>query len=301
VIKIGAKSSTVSLTLASSEELHVQFWQLWQEHQDYLYRCCVKWIGGNSIDAEDALSRVTIKAWEKFQTAAERIRNFKAWISQLTYNLCVDLHRERERHPRGVEDLEAIVSDEQLASQGETPVLAATRQELENFLRDEIDRLSPKLRDVFLLFVDEEQSYKQIAATLNISYENVRQRMSKARAILRERWWDYENGSKCTALHSQKRRNSPQPTQPQPVQSQMPILSEEIEEVEKVEEEILPETGEVVEEVNLDLEAIEIGGLPKVLLALFFRKKLDRVAVVGWLLSEASLYPSRILSALDSS
>lgn len=126
--------------------------------------------------------------------------------------------------------------------------------------------------------------------------------MSQARAILRERLREYENGSKCTALHSQKRRNSPQLTQAQPVQSQMPIFSEEIEEVEKVEEEILLKPGEVVEEVDLDLEAIEMGDrLPQVLLALSFREKLDRVAVVGWLLSEASLYPSRILSALDSS
>ena len=30
------------------------FWQEWQKHQDYLYRCCVKWMGGNSTNAEQA-------------------------------------------------------------------------------------------------------------------------------------------------------------------------------------------------------------------------------------------------------
>lgn len=103
----------------------MEFWRLWQEHRDYLYRCCCKWIGGNSIDAEDTLSRATIKAWEKFQKAAGSIRNFKAWISQMTYHLCVDFHRECDRRPTGVEDLDAIASEAQLDSQTETPVLAA--------------------------------------------------------------------------------------------------------------------------------------------------------------------------------
>ena len=47
-------------------------------------------MGGNSTDAEDALSRAMLEAWEKVQKyAAGDIANFKAWLTRLTHNLCV--------------------------------------------------------------------------------------------------------------------------------------------------------------------------------------------------------------------
>ncbi|WP_293064131.1 RNA polymerase sigma factor [Okeania sp. SIO2B3] len=67
------------------------FWQQWQEHQDYLYRCCIKWMGGNPTQAEDALSMAMLKAREKIQHSTKAIENFKAWLVKLTYNLCMDL------------------------------------------------------------------------------------------------------------------------------------------------------------------------------------------------------------------
>ena len=37
------------------------FFELWQEHQPYLYRYCLKWMG-SQMHAEDALSQVMLKA-----------------------------------------------------------------------------------------------------------------------------------------------------------------------------------------------------------------------------------------------
>ncbi|MGB7274876.1 MAG: sigma factor, partial [Geitlerinemataceae cyanobacterium] len=72
-------------------------------------RYCIKWMGGNITDAEDALSRAMLKAWEKIQTSVEKIRNFKAWLTSLTRNLCMDIHRERSRSvPK--ENCEAVFS-----------------------------------------------------------------------------------------------------------------------------------------------------------------------------------------------
>ena len=53
------------------------FWLEWQKHQEYLYRCCVKWMGGNSTNAEDALSMAMLKAREKIQQCSKTIENFK--------------------------------------------------------------------------------------------------------------------------------------------------------------------------------------------------------------------------------
>ncbi|MTJ10170.1 hypothetical protein FJR04_21210 [Anabaena sp. UHCC 0204] len=110
---------------ADHQDMDSTFWPLWQQHQDYLYLCCVKWTD-NVADAEDALSQAMLKAWDKISNSPVDIKNFKAWLSQLTYNLCVDIHRERHRGGRQVESLDAIGFEEQeIASQEETPVLVA--------------------------------------------------------------------------------------------------------------------------------------------------------------------------------
>jgi RNA polymerase sigma-70 factor (ECF subfamily) len=59
--------------------------------------------GWEPTDAEDALSRAMLKAWEKVQKIGVEIDNFKSWLSTLTRNLCVDIHRERSRGANRVE------------------------------------------------------------------------------------------------------------------------------------------------------------------------------------------------------
>jgi len=164
------------------------FWPLWQQQQDYLYHCCVKWTG-NVADAEDALSRAMLKAWDKISNSPVEIKNLKAWLSKLTYNTCVDIHREHHRHGRQVENLDTIgFAEQEIASQEETPVLVATQQELENFFCVAIDELPIRLQETFILHFQEELSYQEIAEKLNISYDNVRKRISQARTILKQRY-----------------------------------------------------------------------------------------------------------------
>ena len=59
-----------------SSHLISQFWQQWQESRDQLYRCCLKMMNSNPMDAEDALSQAMVKAWEKVQKFGEKIPFF---------------------------------------------------------------------------------------------------------------------------------------------------------------------------------------------------------------------------------
>ncbi len=101
-----SQSISAGCLRGSSEDLGKGFWQQWQQYRDYLHRCCMKWMSGNPTDPEDALSRVMLKAWEKVQNYAGEITNFKAWLTKLTHNLCVDIHQERRRGANQVEDIE---------------------------------------------------------------------------------------------------------------------------------------------------------------------------------------------------
>lgn len=184
-----SNSQTVSASYLrrSSEELGKGFWLQWQQYRDYLYRCCIKWMGGNSTDAEDALSRAMLKAWEKAQQYAGEITNFKAWLTTLTRNLCVDIYRERSRGANQVEDIEGYASGEEqeLVSVEDTPLCAMETDEKRIVIRRAIDNLPPRLRETFILHFYQELSYQEIAQLQEISYQNVCKRISQARAILR--------------------------------------------------------------------------------------------------------------------
>lgn len=86
---MGTQAVSFSSGRSGSDDFCATFWQLWEQYRDYLYRCCIEWMGGNPTDAEDALSRAMLKAWEKVQNYAGEITNFKSWLTSLTHNLCV--------------------------------------------------------------------------------------------------------------------------------------------------------------------------------------------------------------------
>ncbi|MBN3940007.1 sigma-70 family RNA polymerase sigma factor [Nostoc sp. NMS9] len=173
---------------SEDKDLVKRFWQQWQEYRDYLHRCCLKWMGGNPTDAEDALSRAMLKAWEKVQKYAEEIANFKAWLTRLTHNLCVDIHRERDRSTNRVENIEVYASKEEqgLVRSEETPESAMETGEKRIVIRRAIDNLPTRLRETFILHFYQELSYQEIVQQQEISYQNVCKRISLARAILRE-------------------------------------------------------------------------------------------------------------------
>ncbi|BAZ00935.1 ECF subfamily RNA polymerase sigma-24 factor [Tolypothrix tenuis PCC 7101] len=188
----------VSLTVfssserSSSDDVSMTFWQQWQQYRDYLYRCCVKWMG-DPIDAEDALSRAMLKAWKKVQKYAGEIANFKAWLVTLTRNLCVDIHRERTRGANRVEDIEGYARSEEqeLVAFENMPESVMETDERKMVIRRAIDNLPTRLRETFILHFYQELSHQEIVAQQGISYQNVCKRISQARAILREELKEY--------------------------------------------------------------------------------------------------------------
>ncbi|MEH2248725.1 RNA polymerase sigma factor [Nostoc sp.] len=144
-------------------------------------------MGGNLTDAEDAVSRVMLKAWEKVQKYAGKIANFKAWLTRLTHNLCVDIHRERDRSANRVENIEVYASSEEqeLVSFEDTPESAMDTGEKRIVIHRAIANLPTRLRETFILHFYQELSYSEIAQQQDISYQNVCKRISQARAILR--------------------------------------------------------------------------------------------------------------------
>ncbi len=180
----------------SFQDIDSAFWYLWQHYRDDLYRCCLQYMGGNPTEAEDALSLAMLKALKKLQNSTGTISNYKAWLTTLTRNHCIDIYRKCNKPTERVNSLEAmdIKEDFLLPSTFETPEATLMRKELWTVICLAIDNLPPKLREPFIQRYILEKSYQDIAQELAISYDNTRKRVSQAREILRKQLKGYFAG-----------------------------------------------------------------------------------------------------------
>lgn len=203
-IKIELEEQTLLRYISQGDR--TAFWQLWRQYQDYLYSRCLTWMAGNQADASESLSRAALKAWDKMPTYAKEITNPKAWLTRLTHNLCMDIHRERSRGARGIESIEEMQAgeNETLSSTLASPESAILCQELRMSIRCAINALPIKLRIPFILRYEQEMSYQDIAQQLALSNDNVRKRVQQAREILQKQLNKYLSGVDGSVLEESK-------------------------------------------------------------------------------------------------
>ncbi|MEG3863544.1 sigma-70 family RNA polymerase sigma factor [Microcoleus sp. herbarium12] len=251
-------------------EIHA-FWQIFQQHRDYLLRCCLKWMNGNSTEAEDLLSQAMVKAWEKTQKFAGKIENFKSWLTTLTRNFWIDLTRRRGANQ--VEDIEIYGDRDELGlvSVDDTPASALDCDEKKRVIRDAIDNLQPRLRETFILHFYGELSHQDIAQQQEISYQNVCKRISQARAILALELRGYFVGEDRTdtelsvtptlAATESATEEMSQPNAAVEAGAGEPVtLSVAVKKVETFGDEKLPQVAVSVEDSDSDFVAATSGG-----------------------------------------
>lgn len=164
-------------------------WQLWHRHRAYLYRRCLHWTDHPS-DADEALSRAGLRAWEKLPRYAEGIESPRRWLTRLTQRVCLDLHRERQRAAVPVADLDGVAADGSSGCE-ELPEARILRQELGTYLAGAIAALSPPLREPFVLRCCDELPYEDVAQRLKLTRANARKRVQQARAHLQRQLHPY--------------------------------------------------------------------------------------------------------------
>lgn len=173
------------------------FWQLWERHRKYLLGVCIKQMGGGREEAEEALSKAMLRALERLPPHACEIKNLKYWLARLTHNVCIDIHRERQRREAKVEQLDGIIAGAvgARACTVESPEQAVLRREKFFYLDCVIAALPSHLRNPFLLRFRWLMSYRAIAQHLEITVENARKCVQQARARLRKGLTDYLEGT----------------------------------------------------------------------------------------------------------
>jgi RNA polymerase sigma factor (sigma-70 family) len=171
------------------------FWKLWIQNQSHLLSVCLREMGGNRPDAEDALSIAMLRALDRLPYHASAVINVRAWLTRLTSNLCKEIHRSRLRQNALAANIGAHWLAEEPASRlPETPEDSVLHHEIVECLKDAIQRLPRPLRDPFILRLRDELQSSEIADRLELSSENVRKRIQIARSILRGKLQQYLAG-----------------------------------------------------------------------------------------------------------
>jgi len=163
------------------------FWNVWMEHQDYLFKQSLRFMAGNMADAEDALSQAMLKGSQHFDS--ETIRNQRAWLTRLVHNACMDQHRSRKRQARLSDEIDGDDPEQapNVTPQPErAPDDALHMRQVFDQLEHQLMQLPVTLLEPLLLRVVEEKSYEEIAGKMGLSNCAVRKRIQLARDRLRQ-------------------------------------------------------------------------------------------------------------------
>ncbi|CDA75251.1 putative ECF-type RNA polymerase sigma factor [Bacteroides sp. CAG:530] len=142
-------------------------------------------------DAENIVQDVFLHLWEQREVLDELI-NLNAWLFTMTKNKCIDYYRHKSMVDSRVESLDRIenielkIKIEALMQFDE----AVFDHEIEHLLREAINHLPEKCRQVFILSRMNGLRHDEIAERLNISVRTVQNHivsaLSKFRVELKE-------------------------------------------------------------------------------------------------------------------
>jgi RNA polymerase sigma factor (sigma-70 family) len=162
------------------------FWSIWESHWDHLYGVCLRHLNGEHSDAADAVSRSMLIAHKRLPEYARHVANLEAWLTRLTCNVCLDIHRERRRSAHAAIDLAEVLGEvaQTARSRPTTPEDKILQAEACLAITSAIGGLPPRLRMVAELRFVEDLDYEVIARRLVITQASARKRVQQAREIL---------------------------------------------------------------------------------------------------------------------
>ena len=158
--------------------------ELFRRYRTVAYRVAFRLLG-READALDAVQDGFIKALTHLGGFQGR-SSFKTWLLRVVSNAALDLGRQRGR--RELVSLDALETNEQetgLLARPEDPGGGLEQEDLRRQLGAALATLSEAQRRTFVLHVDGELNYREVAEVLGISIGTVMSRLFYARRRLR--------------------------------------------------------------------------------------------------------------------
>jgi RNA polymerase sigma-70 factor (ECF subfamily) len=175
--------SVVKLVLKGDAEL---FEIIMRRHNQRLYRIA-RAVVRDDAEAEDVMQDAYVRAYENLSQFEGRA-SFSTWLCRIAFNEALARVRRRKR----VRELDGISKSERetmpsLQCSAPSPEQEASNSEVRRLLEEEVEALPESYRTVFVLRDVEEINTAEVAKILNVTPENVKMRLHRARAVLRKK------------------------------------------------------------------------------------------------------------------
>src|SRR5215470_15562983 len=156
------------------------FGVLARRHRMFVLRLATR-LTANESDAEEVTQEALLNAFRGLPSF-RRNGKFSTWLYRITTNTA--LMRLRAGRYRRTETLDDVAEDVENESSQRSEELLARRQ-LADSIGNALNRLHPRYRQAFVLREVEERSVSEVAKILSLSHSATRQRVYRARLMLR--------------------------------------------------------------------------------------------------------------------
>ena len=153
--------------------------------KNLLYRLALR-ITMNREEAEDIVQDTLIKVWNK-RDEWDKIDSIEAFSLTICRNLALDKLRMKQNQNESLDNLHLATPD-----QGGTPYELMLQKDRIQLVKQMVDALPEKQRSCMQLRDFEGKSYKEIAQILNISEDQVKVNIFRARQAIKKKYQETE-------------------------------------------------------------------------------------------------------------
>ena len=161
--------------------------ELMSRYRDSIYFMLLKMIN-NKDDAEDLTIEAFGKAFNRLHQYTPNFA-FSTWLFKIASNNCIDWIRKQKKKrmlsidaPIGTDDGDEMHIE--LKGQGPDPADVAIRNQKNELMREVVDKLKPRYRQLVKLRYYQEYSYEEIAQELDLPLGTVKAQLFRAREFL---------------------------------------------------------------------------------------------------------------------
>ena len=192
-----AHEAEVASFPATASNQNPDFDAIVTQYQKKIFNVIYRFLGDYE-DAVDLTQETFISAFRHYDRFRGDAKVF-TWLYQIARNLCINRVRQRERQrslrieslDQRRENNEDEGMTREIADLSQAPHTLLERKELQQRLTAAIEALPPDYKEVVLLREYHNLSYNEIVEATGLTLENVKTRLSRARAMLRRKLEPY--------------------------------------------------------------------------------------------------------------
>jgi RNA polymerase sigma-70 factor (ECF subfamily) len=160
------------------------FSSLLNRYRDSIYYMLLKMVN-NSADAEDLTIEAFGKAFRNIDSFTPEFA-FSTWLFKIATNNCIDFIRKKQSSPTPVDPLQDDMDSLTVNIQSDLPDPEETliNDQKIAVLRDIVNQLKPRYRNLIDLRYYKEYSYEEIAAELKLPIGTVKAQLYRAKSLL---------------------------------------------------------------------------------------------------------------------